>query len=216
MKCPQCGAENREGMRFCDQCGSPLTDTELYDAHLAESRQPGAVIHSLCKRLRVSAILTLIAGILQLAGTLFSVAAGIVMIVLIPTITETDLYSTLTHYGVDVNSAAIARDAAEPFMTSAALTGTAITLFVISAFVIAMGIVNLVYAKKAFGAVSALSKGDLSASVPYRTMGKGIVFLIFNILFGGTCGIVGAAFGIAARSYVRSNPQVFEVPVQKS
>lgn len=209
MKCPNCGAENQEGMRFCDQCGSPLSGTDSAGEQLAESRQPGAVVRSLCKRLRVSAILTLIAGILQLVGTLFIVAAGIVMIVLIPMITETDLYSTLTHYGVDATSAAIARDAAQPFMTSDAVIGVAIALFIGSAFVVAMGIINLVYAKKTFGAVNAISRGDRSAAAPYRSMGKGVAFLIFNILFGGTCGIVGAAFCIAASSYIRSNPQEF-------
>ena len=41
MRCPSCGTENREGARFCDNCGTPLAEAaepapETQRAHVGE------------------------------------------------------------------------------------------------------------------------------------------------------------------------------------
>ena len=217
MNCSRCGAENQDGTRFCSSCGAPL----IADPAAAQPRQEipqeympeppttsraQALIKSLCTRLRVSGILLLITGILMLIGSVASAVAGIVF--LFQQNFSLDLNSILMQYegyGFKVGDIPFLSDM-DPGTLHIVSLIVVIAYFVCCAVVIAMGIVNVVFACRTFASIKAIKKDTVYITDRFGTTGKGVAMLVLNILFGGgILGIIGSIFAIVARGYVKSH-----------
>ena len=207
MNCPNCGAENRENTSFCSKCGTPLTEEAadiLYQAEHPTDARAAALIKSLCKRLRVSAILLLITGILMLIGSVASAVVGLICIFQ-QRISYFDITTILSQFGVKMNDVPFLSDM-DPSTLQFTSLAIVITFFVCCAVVIAMGIVNVVYACKTFGSIRGIKRDTIYITDRFGTTGKGVALLVLNILFGGgILGFIGSIFAIVARSYVKSH-----------
>lgn len=206
MTCPQCGTENKKSLHFCSKCGAPLTEEAhaLHEAEHPSSARAAALIKSLCKRLRVSAILLLITGILMLIGSVAATVAGLIYLFR-QGFTSFNISTILLQYGVKINDVPFLSDL-DPNTLQIATLVIVITFFVCCAAVITMGIVNVVFACKTFSSIRKIKRDTIYITDRFGTTGKGVAMLVLNILFcGGILGIIGSIFAIVARAYVKSH-----------
>lgn len=211
--CTRCGTAVDENAKFCTNCGTPTNEAAQQTNY---PYPPGSATGSFCpvnpveklsSRLRVSAILLLITAIMQIIGGLSSIGVGIGMLfAAVPWVG-----SMINQYGAyigeytyyDYDFAYISE-----FGTGAAIAACIICI-VAGAFAIAVCIVNFIASKRAFNYIKQIQRSPAGIVQHFQSAGKPIAVLVLNILSGGAIGIVGAAFGLAARCYVTGNRQQF-------
>jgi MFS family permease len=154
--------------------------------------QQPTLLQSFCSRLHTSAILLLIAGILQGIGAIITLIVGIV------SLSEVGDLFHRTYYMGDYYTAA-----------TAAGVATLIGIFVTGLCMAAICVCDLVIAGRLFSYSKQVQDRPVGILEQYTSTGKLIVLLVFNILFGGIFGIIGAAFLLSASSMVKNNSNAF-------
>lgn len=217
--CIRCGTALEENAKFCTHCGMPANGTAQQateypyppgQAHY--NYKPENPIEKLSSRLRVSAILLLITAILQILGGLSCIGAGIGVLFAIPWVDTAinEFGEYIGQYNTYIGQYAPDGDY---YLISQFASGVAIAAcivcIIVGAFMFAVCIVNFVVSKRTFRYTKKIQQSPVGIVEHFQSAGRPIAVLVLNILGGGAIGIVGAAFGLAARCYVTGNQQQF-------
>ena len=217
--CTHCGSGLNENAKFCTQCGAPTAEHNTQAAHPSgcscSSNQCGGenVLEKLCSHLRVSAILLLITAIMQIVGGLSSIGAGIGLLFAVPWICPAvngleeyiGQYNTyIGQYSYDLDYTFITQ-----FGAGAAIAACVI-MIAAGAFMIAICIMNFAVSRQTSAYIRQIRQSPVGIVQHFQPIGKPVAVLVLNIISGGVLGIIGAAFGLAARCYAVDRKEQFE------
>lgn len=156
--------------------------------------QPIGVLQTLCSRLRVSAVLLLITGIIQAIGGVIVTIIGIVMAANLGSIRGyVSYYGYYRYYQSDLDTA----------------TAATITCLIMGILMLVVCVFNFVGAARTFSYIKQIQRSPMGIVQHFAKAGKTIALLVLNILCGGAIGIIGSTFALAARSFVQSNAAQF-------
>ncbi len=208
--CTRCGTPVEENAKFCTNCGGSVNGAAQQSA--AGNYGSVNLVGKLSGRLRISAILLLITAIMQVLGGLSGIGAGIAMLFLTPWVgtaineygSYIDQYSTyIGPYGYDIDYYYLGQ------VGTGVAIAAGIACVIAGAIMLAVCIVNFITAGRTFRYIKQIQRSPVGIVQHFHSAGKPVAVLVLNIISGGALGIIGAAFGLAARSYVTGNQQHF-------
>lgn len=155
---------------------------------------PQSELKSLCSKLKISAVLLLIAGCFQAVLGLFFAIIGIVGCATMSSHWDYIAYEYYYSYTDEID------------------TGIAGLVFciIMGLAMIAVCIPNFIYAAKTFSYGKQIKQYPVGIIQHFRPVGKLVALLIVNVLAGGMVGIVGAVFALVARMQVQGHYPMFQ------